>query len=108
MGLRIVYITCATFEQARVLGLQLVEERLVACVNLLPGMQSIYHWQDKIETAEECVIIAKTTQEMYAGLEKRIVELHTYECPCIIAWDVVDGHSPYLDWIRSNAVGNSK
>ena len=83
-----VYITCASLAEAEAIGRALVEERLAACVNVVPGMRSIYRWQGKVETAEETVLIAKTAGTRFAAVEARVKRLHSYTVPCIIALPV--------------------
>jgi periplasmic divalent cation tolerance protein len=96
-----VYITINSPEEARRIGRTLVEERLVACTNLIPGMTSIYRWQGVVEEAQETVIIAKTRAGLFGRLEARVKELHSYDCPCIVAMPVTAGHAPYLEWIAA-------
>ena len=79
----------------------LVEERLAACVNVLPGMQSVYRWQGRVEQAGEALLLAKTTAQRFAGLRDRIVALHPYELPEVIAVEIADGLQGYLDWIAA-------
>jgi periplasmic divalent cation tolerance protein len=93
------YITVPSFDVADAIGRTLVEDRLAACVNILPSMYSIYRWQGKIETAGEVVLIAKSRTALFGEIEKRVRELHPYECPCLVAWPIEAGHQPYLDWI---------
>lgn len=78
-----------------------MEERLAACVNILPAMQSLYRWEGKIVEEEEAVLIAKTTADALSALRERVCELHSYTCPCIVALPVLSGHEPYLAWIRT-------
>jgi uncharacterized protein involved in tolerance to divalent cations len=61
--------------------------------------RSIYRWQGKIETATEVVLIAKSRAALFEEIEKRITELHPYDCPCLVAWPIEAGHQPYLDWL---------
>ena len=94
-----VYMTASTPEEARAIGRRLVEERLAACVNLLPGMESIYRWQGGIETAQETVLIAKTRAVLVDQLSARVRELHSYDCPCVVALPIAAGNPAYLRWI---------
>lgn len=79
----------------------LVEQKLAACVNLLPGVRSIYRWQGAIEEAAEVTMLIKTTQERYADVEAAIKGAHPYEVPEIIATPVVAGLAGYLGWVAS-------
>lgn len=103
MDVRFVYMTMSGPAEARSIGRELVESRLAACVNILPGMQSIYRWEGKVEEATEVVMIAKTTAAMVPALTDRVTSLHSYECPCVVSLRVEEGYQPYLDWIAANA-----
>jgi len=95
-----VYITAKDKAQALAIGRTLVEERLAACVNVWDGMTSIYRWEGAIEEASEAVLVAKTTEPHLPALVARVKDLHTYECPCVVAWPIGTGNAPYLDWIE--------
>lgn len=95
-----VYMTAGSVEEARRIARALVEERHAACVNLVEGMRSVYRWQGAVEEASEVVMIAKTTAAGFDRLARRVRELHSYDCPCIVALPVQGGDSGYLDWIR--------
>ena len=97
--LRLVYITAGSAEEAATIGRALVEERLAACVNILPGMRSIYRWQGAIESADEAVLIAKTRSALVTALVARVRQLHSYDVPCAVVYDMTDGLPAYLDWI---------
>lgn len=96
-----VYMTAGGVEQARALGRALVEERLAACVNIVDGTRSIYRWQGKVEEATEAVIVAKTTARLVDALTARVRELHDYDCPCVVAFDIAGGNPDYLEWISA-------
>ena len=97
------YITCPSLAEAERIGRVLVEERLAACVNLLPGMRSLYRWQGKIETADEVVLIAKTLRTRATALTRRVTALHPYSCPCIVLLPVVGGAAAYLRWLAEGS-----
>jgi periplasmic divalent cation tolerance protein len=99
MQIRFVYMTAGSREEAAAVGRVLVEERLAACVNIISPMQSIYRWQGKIEEDSEVVMIAKTTSRRMDRLISKARELHSYECPCIVAWEIADGNASFLEWI---------
>src|SRR5689334_1973894 len=80
----------------------LVEERLAACVNLVPGITSIYRWQGKVEKESECLLVIKSTAARSETLKDRIKTLHPYELPEIIALPITDGDATYLNWITEN------
>lgn len=77
----------------------LVGEGLAACVNLVPGVQSIYRWNDKVERSSEVLAIIKTSADRFDAMKSRLVELHSYDVPELIAWPIEAGHPAYLDWV---------
>jgi len=79
-----------------------VHEGLAACVNLLPGITSVYRWQGEVQENTELLLLLKTRQERYPALEARIRELHPYQVPEIIAHKIEVGFKNYLDWIRGS------
>ncbi|HEY1120285.1 MAG TPA: divalent-cation tolerance protein CutA [Haloferula sp.] len=93
----VVLCTFPDLDRARQIGAALVERQVAACVNLLPGVESIYRWEGKVERAGEVLGVIKTTR--YADLEVAIRELHPYEVPEIIALPVVAGLPGYLRWL---------
>ncbi len=100
MEVAVVYVTARDREQALQIGRKLVEERLAACVNVLPGVTSVYWWEDQVEEASEAVLIAKTRQDLVGSVVQRVRELHTYECPCVVSWTLDAGSEAFLDWVR--------
>jgi len=94
----LVYITAGNMEEARKIGKKLVEERLVACVNLFP-VSSIFRWQGGIDEENEVAIIAKTKTGKVKNIEKRVKELHSYDVPCVVSFNMDEGSKDYLDWI---------
>lgn len=94
-----IYVTVPTEEAATMMARAVVEDRLAACANILPGMRSIYHWQGDIQQAREVVLIFKTRSSLFQAVETRVKELHPYTTPCIVALPVEQGHPGYLDWI---------
>ena len=95
----LVLSTCPEAETARKLATALVEEHLAACVNILPGLTSVYPWQDRIETAEEHLLLIKTELAAFPDLEAFLKTHHPYELPEIVAVHIVRGSADYLDWI---------
>jgi periplasmic divalent cation tolerance protein len=96
----VVLSTCATSEEARKLARSLVEKRLAACVNVLPGIRSVYRWKDAIEEEEEVLLAIKTSRESLQELTDEIERMHSYEVPEVIALQVVDGSERYLAWMN--------
>lgn len=97
-----IYITCGDAEEARRLASVLVEERLAACANIIPGMRSVYRWKGAVEQADETVLIAKTTEDRAGPLTDRVKELHSYKCPCIVMLPVARGNPDFLRWIEDS------
>jgi periplasmic divalent cation tolerance protein len=83
---------------ARIAG-ALVDARLAACVQVLPGVTSTYRWQGAVERADEVAVVIKTTASRYAELESALGALHPYQVPEIVAWPVAAGHAAYLQWV---------
>ena len=96
----VVLCTTANAEEAASIGQVLVEERLAACVNILPPIQSIYRWKERIERDTEILLVIKTTPERFAALRERILALHSYDTPEVIALPVSAGSDKYLAWLR--------
>jgi periplasmic divalent cation tolerance protein len=96
-----VYTTIDSIQDARKIAHTLVEEQLVACVNIIPKVESIYNWKGKLETDEECVLIAKTTEENVKKTIQRIHKLHSYELPDIIVLPIVGGLKDYLEYLTN-------
>jgi len=101
---KLVLTTAGSSEEARKLARTLLERKLVACVNILPQVQSIYRWQDAIEESEEWLLLIKTTEQAVERVRQTICELHSYELPECISIAIEAGSPDYLDWIEA-AVG---
>lgn len=95
----VVFCTVGQADEAEALALALVEERLVACVSVVPSVISIYRWQGRVERAEERLLVMKTRAERFEALRAAIIARHSYEVPEIVALPLVAGHAPYLAWI---------
>ena len=95
-------ITMSTLEEALALARMLVEQRLAACVNILPGARSIYRWKEKIEEAEEAMLVIKTTAANILLVEEALKSLHSYELPEFVVFDVDGVSDAYLQWIQSS------
>jgi periplasmic divalent cation tolerance protein len=99
MELRLVYITVPNMEEATALGRELVESRLVACVNIIDQMHSMYWWEEKIQEDREVIVLAKTRTDLIPDLIDRVKSLHSYACPCIVTLPILEGFRPFLDWV---------
>lgn len=98
----IVYVTTSSRAEALLLGRAMVEARLAACANVLDGMTAIYRWEGKMHEDDETVLILKTVAGRLGELTRRLRDMHSYDLPCVIAWNVAAGNPPYLDWIRDS------
>lgn len=101
----VVYATASDISEAKRIGKTLVEERLVACANCIPGMQSVYCWEGIVEESTEVVLMMKTRSSLVDAVVKRAKELHSYEVPCVVSWPITTGNSEYLKWIEQNTRG---
>ena len=97
----VIYSTINKIQDARRIAKILVEEQLVACVNIIPKIESVYKWKDKIENGEEVVIIAKTVDANVKKTIQRIKQLHPYDLPDIIVLPIIGGLKDYLDYIAN-------
>ena len=104
-----VLVVLATFpdrESARQIGTVLVEKQLAACVNISPGIESIYLWKEEIQQEEETLVIMKTTAARFGRLEAALREMHPYEVPEILALPVQAGSEAYLHWVCAGSGGD--
>jgi len=95
----VVLINAASAEQALEIARAVVEERLAACANIISPIRSIYRWHDAVQDETEHMMLVKTRAELFAKLELRVKELHSYEVPEIVALPIVEGAQSYLDWV---------
>jgi periplasmic divalent cation tolerance protein len=96
----LVLVTCASATEARRIARAVVEARLAACVNILPGaVTSVYRWKGKVETASERLLLIKTSQKCLAKLREAVERLHSYDVPEFIALPIAAGSRAYLDWL---------
>ena len=104
----VVFSTCADEQEAGKLARALVEERLAACVSVIPGLRSYYHWKGAVENSAECLLMIKSSRERFAALRAAIGRLHSYEVPEVVAVPIVDGAPSYLDWMETSIgrIGN--
>jgi periplasmic divalent cation tolerance protein len=103
----VVYVTAGSMEEGERLARALVEERLAACVNRIAPVHSVYRWQGKLEQSEEQLLIIKTQRRLFAALEKRVRELHSYAVPEIVALPIIEGSHDYLRWVAEQTTGGA-
>ena len=99
---RIVLTTAGSEEEARKIAKHLVEHRLAACVNIVPQVESIYRWQEKVESSREWLLVVKSTAEKFAAVRDAIREVHSYELPECIAISIDEGSPRYLQWLAES------
>ena len=105
VAMALVYCPCANLEEARRLGNALLDARVAGCINILPGMVSLYDWQGAREESAEVVLIAKTTAELAVAAKVVIEREHSYEVPAILTLPLADMNSTYRDWLLGNIRG---
>jgi periplasmic divalent cation tolerance protein len=96
---RIVLTTAGSQEEARTIAHALLERRLAACVNIVSSLESIYRWEGKVDSAQESLLIIKTTEAAFPEVRKALVELHSYDLPECLMLAIEDGSAEYLRWI---------
>jgi periplasmic divalent cation tolerance protein len=99
---QIVLSTCADHEQAERIAHRLVEQKLAACVNMLAGVQSIYRWQGKVDSAHEVLMLIKTRADLVPEVETTIASLHSYEVPEFLVLPIDGGSHAYLAWLSES------
>jgi periplasmic divalent cation tolerance protein len=105
----VVFVTCSSAAEARRIARSVVESRLAACANLLPGsVESVYRWKGRVERAKERLLLIKTTRRKFPALRDAIRRLHSYDVPEIIALPIVAGLPAYLAWIEDSVSSEKK
>ena len=99
MHLQLLYLTCRDSQEAQSISEALLEKQLIACANILPPVTSLYHWEGAIKQYQEVALLLKTRAEHFEAVESLIKVQHSYDCPCLLALDVAQGHAPFLEWI---------
>ena len=96
----VVVTTAPDADVAESLGRRLVEERLAACANVIPGVTSVFRWEGEVQTEGEVLVLLKSTESVFAALRDRLVTLHPYDVPEVLRLPVAAGSDAYLDWVR--------
>lgn len=96
---RLIYVTAPTHDEALALAQALVGERLAACANVLGAITSVYWWDGKLNQDAEVALVLKTRAELVEALTARVRELHSYDCPCVVALPIDGGNPAFLSWI---------
>lgn len=98
----VILSTCSTEEEAEKLARSLVEARLAACVSVIPRMRSFYHWNGAIESGDECLLLIKSSRELFEPVRAKLATVHSYEVPELLALPVVEGSANYMNWLTAN------
>ena len=98
----VILITCANKKEARKIARHLVKEKLVACVNLVEKIESVFWWQGKVDSAGEVLLIIKSKKSMLHKIIRLVKLLHSYQVPEVIALPIVGGNQDYMDWINES------
>ncbi len=104
MSHNLIYVTAPNRGSALKIGRMLVEQRLVACANVVDGATSIYWWDGNVHEEGEALLIAKTRSDLVSAVIARVKELHEYSCPCVVSLPIVEGNVAFLDWIDAQTV----
>ena len=98
----VVFVTTGNRGEAERIAAALVKWKMAACVSILPGVESTFWWEDKIDTASEFLLMIKTTMDRFPDVEAAVKEYHSYKVPEIIALPIEAGHGPYLQWLAAS------
>src|SRR5579862_7323854 len=100
----VVFSACSSAEEAHSIARKLIEARLAACVNVIPGIRSFYRWKGAIEQAEEFMLVIKSSRLQFETLRIELEKAHTYEVPEVVALPVVAGAPNYLNWLDNELI----
>ena len=98
----VVLVTAKDEAQANKIAEKLVAEKLAACANIVPGIQSIFHWKGKLDRAQEVLLILKSRRRHFPAIVKTVQALHSYDVPEVIALPIIEGNKDYLDWLTES------
>lgn len=97
----LIYVTASSHQEAKTIARSVVADRLAACANILPGVTSYYWWEDEVQSEQETGIILKTREDLVEALTAKIKQLHSYDCPCVVAVPITHGNPDFLKWIAT-------
>ena len=96
----LLYLTCANRDEAKTIARTLIDERLIACANILGKMTSVYRWEGTVVEDEEIAVLLKTRRDMAARATERVKELHSYDLPCVVGLPIQGGNSDFIGWLN--------
>jgi len=99
-----VYMTAGSTAEAKRIGWELIESRLAACVNILGTVESMFYW-DGVQQEDEVALIAKASAADFDAIDRKVRAVHSYDCPCVVAWPIADGDSEFMQWIGDETRG---
>jgi periplasmic divalent cation tolerance protein len=102
MSALLVFSTVGDADDAERVARDLVERRLAACVNIVPGLTSVYRWKGKVETEAELLLVIKTTRDRFEALREALLSVHPYEVPEVVGVPIESGHEAYLSWLHES------
>ena len=97
--LKLLYIPCSGFDEAKEIASTLIEEKLIACANIQKEITSVYKWEGAMQSETESLLILKTSDQLAEATSQRVHELHSYDCPCILSYNAESESKGYADWI---------
>lgn len=100
---KLLYVTCGSKREANKIGEKLVKNKLAACTNIIDNVKSVFKWNNKIANNKECILVGKTTSRNINKIIKTIENFHSYECPCILFFNIQNGNKKFLKWIKNNS-----
>jgi len=101
----LIYITTSGEEESKKIAKKLLEERIVACANIIPSMKSFYWWEGEIEEDKESILILKTRSDNLDTIIRRVKDIHSYDIPCILEIPIQNGSEDYLNWLEDSLQG---
>ena len=96
----LLYLTCANRDEAKTIARTLIDERLIACANILGKMTSVYRWEGTVVEDEEIAVLLKTRRDMAARATERVKELHSYDLPCVVGLPIQGGNPDFIGWLN--------
>ncbi len=102
----VILVTTPSIDEARKIGNALVEEKLIACANIIPQVESIFYWQDKVCNEKEVLMIIKTRKKLIDKIIKRVKSLHSYTVPEVVALPIIKGSKDYIKWVKEVTKGH--